>query len=255
MQGSNEFNPWSLNLTDAFKQAIAGAKYSGATLDGTAKNRSLDAKISGDVFKLPAGMLAYALGAQYREEAIETRPSDALFSGDIAGLGATPLIDRDRKIKSAFVEVVAPVLKGLELNAAARHDRYNDVGNADTYKASVRYQPTRSVLRASTGTGFRAPLLGELWLPQTVGTSEQFTDPAFPNNSNLQVPALSGGNPLKPEKSKQTTIGIVLQPIDSVGVTLDYWRMRVTDIITQPSTQEIVSRYRAGVPRTPDWWI
>lgn len=251
VQSSNEFNPWSLNLTDAFKQAIAGAKYTGATLDGTAKMKTFDGKLSGDIAKLPGGMLAYAVGGQYREESIQTRPSDALFSGDIAGLGgATPPIDRERNIKSVFVEVVAPVLKGLELNAAARHDRYNDVGNADTYKASVSYQPVKQVkLRASTGTGFRAPLLGEMWLPQTVGTSAQFTDPAFPNNPNLQVPELSGGNPdLKPEKSKQTTIGIVLQPTDTISATVDYWRMKVTDMITTPSTQEIVSRFRAGDP-------
>lgn len=249
VQGSNQYNPWSLVLTDAFKAAIAPAKYTGATLDGTATSKTFDAKISGDVFKLPGGMAAYALGAQLRDESIETRPSAALFSGDIAGLGgATPPIDRDRKIKSVFAEVVAPVIKGMELNAGVRQDRYNDVGNANTYKASVRYQPTKTlVVRASTGTGFRAPLLGELWLPQTVGTSAQFTDPRFPNNPNLQVPELSGGNPaLKPEKSKQTTIGLVLQPTDSTSVTLDYWQMRVNDIITTPSTQEIVSRFRSG---------
>jgi iron complex outermembrane recepter protein len=114
----------------------------------------------------------------------------------------------------------------------------------------VLYKPTKAVaVRASTGTGFRAPLLGELWLPQTVGTSAQFTDPKFPNNPNLQVPELSGGNPdLKPEKSKQTTIGIVLQPTDSINATIDFWRMKVTNMITTPSTQEIVSRFRSGDP-------
>ena len=249
VQGSNAYNPWSLTLTDAFKAAIAPAKYTGATLAGTATSKTFDAKISGDLFKLPGGFAAYALGTQLRDESIETRPSAALFSGDIAGLGgATPPLDRDRKIKSVFAEVVAPVIKGVELNAGVRQDRYNDVGNANTYKASVRYQPTKTlVVRASTGTGFRAPLLGELWLPQTVGTSEQFTDPRFPNNSNLQVPSLRGGNPLlKPEKSRQSTIGLVMQPFESTTVTLDYWQMRVTNIITTPSTQEIVSRFRAG---------
>lgn len=251
VQGSTSFNPWSLNLSDAFKAAIAPAKYTGATLDGEAKFQSVDAKISGDVAKLPGGFLAYAAGLQFRKESITTRPSDAQFSGDIAGLGgATPPIDRDRDIKSAFAEVVAPVIKGLELNAAIRRDDYNDVGSADTYKASVRYQPAKAVvLRASTGTGFRAPLLGELWLPQTVGTSAQFTDPRFPNNPNLQVPELTGGNPnLKPEKSKQTTIGIVLQPTDGISAAVDYWRMNVSNMITTPSTQEIVSRFRSGDP-------
>jgi iron complex outermembrane recepter protein len=249
VQNSPDFNPWSLQLTDAFKAAIADAKYTGATLDGTSKLQSFDGKLTGDVLPLTGGFLSYAVGAQYRKEAIKTEPSDALFSGDIAGLGgATPPIDRNRNIKSVFVEAVAPVLKNLELNAAGRQDRYNDVGNASTYKASARFQPVRQVvLRGSIGTGFRAPLLGELWLPQTVGTSAQFTDPAFPNNPNLQVPELSGGNPsLKPEKSKQTTIGVVLQPTDSFGITLDYWRMTVEDLISTPSTQEIVSRFRAG---------
>lgn len=249
VSSSPDFNPWSLTLTDAFKQAIAGAKYAGATLDGTAKLQSFDAKIAGDLMQLPAGPLSYAAGLQYRKEAIKTEPSAALFSGDIAGLGgATPPIDRDRNIKSAFAEVVAPVIKGLEVNGSVRHDSYNDVGSANTYKGSFRFQPMKSVvLRGSVGTGFRAPLLGELWLPQTFGTSEQFTDPAFPNNPNLQVPALSGGNPLlKPEKSRQTTIGVVLQPMDNVNASIDYWQMNVSDMITTPSSQEIVSRYRSG---------
>jgi iron complex outermembrane receptor protein len=251
VQNSSDYNPWSLDQTDAFKQSIEDAKYTGATLDGTTKLQSLDGKLTGDVLQLPGGSMSYAVGAQYRKEAIKTEPSDALFSGDIAGLGgATPPIDRDRNIKSAFVELVLPVLKNLELNAAGRHDRYNDVGTASTYKASGRFQLNKQmVFRASTGTGFRAPLLGELWLPQTVGTSAQFTDPAFPANPNLQVPELSGGNPaLKPEKSRQTTIGVVLQPTDSFSATFDYWRMTVDGLITAPSTQEIVSRFRAGDP-------
>jgi iron complex outermembrane recepter protein len=255
VQGSSQYNPWSLELSDAFKEAIAGAKYTGKTLDGDATLRSVDGKVTGDVLPLAGGMLSYAVGLQYREEAIETKPSAALFSGDIAGLGgATPPIDRDRKIGSAFAELVAPVTKALELNAAGRYDRYNDVGRASTYKASARFRPVREVvLRAGVGTGFRAPLLGELWLPQTVGTSAQFTDPAFPNNPGLQVPELSGGNPnLKPEKSRQTTFGFVLQPTDNISATIDVWRMKVTDLISAPSTQEIVSRFRAGDPAFAD---
>ena len=251
VQSSNEWNPWSLTQTDAFNKAIAGAKYSGATLDGTVKSRIADAKISGDVFSAPGGMASYAVGAQFRDESFQTRPSAALFSGDIAGLGgATAPVDRSRKITSLFGELVVPVLKTLEGNVAARHDRYNDIGNADTYKASVRWQPISSVVvRGGTGTGFRAPTLVELWLPQTVGTSAQFTDSKFPTNTDIQVNELSGGNPLlKPEKSTQTTLGIVFQPMNNVSMSLDYWRMEVDGIITAPSTQEIVNRFRAGDP-------
>ena len=251
VQASNEWNPWSLNQTAAFNQSIAGAKYTGATLDGKTKSKILDGKIAGDAFNLPGGPASYAVGLQYRDEGYQSSPSAALFSGDIAGLGgAQAPVDKTRKVTSFFGELVLPIVKGLEGNVAARHDRYNDVGNADTYKASVKWTPVRGVaLRGGTGTGFRAPNLVELWLPQTTGTSEQFTDPAFPNNPNLQVQAVSGGNPfLKPETSRQTSLGIVFSPIDSVTIAADFWRMDVKGMITTPSTQEIVSRFRGGDP-------
>ena len=251
VQGSNEWNPWSLTQTAAFNNAIAGAKYTGATLNGTTKSRVLDGKLSGDLFSVPGGVAAYAVGVQFRDESYQTRPSAALFSGDIAGLGgAQEPVDKTRKITSLFGELVVPVLKNLEGNVAARHDRYNDVGNADTYKASFKWTPASNIaIRGGTGTGFRAPTLVELFLPQTVGTSAQFTDPAFPNNTDVQINELSGGNPLlKPETSTQSTLGIVFSPMKDVSVTVDYWKLDVEKLITTPSTQEIVSRYRAGDP-------
>lgn len=251
VQQSNEWNPWSLQQTEAFNRAIAAAKYTGGTLDGTARSTVADAKLAGDLMKLPAGPLAYAMGLQMRQEDLQTRPSAALFSGDIAGLGgAQAPVDRDRRITSVFTELVAPLAKGLEANVAARHDRYDDVGNANTWKASVRWQPTKNlVLRGGTGTGFRAPTLVELWLPQTLGTSAQFTDPQFPANANLQVNETTGGNPLlKPETSRQQTLGIVFSPLPQLTVTADYWRIQVEGIITAPSTQEIVTRFRQGDP-------
>jgi iron complex outermembrane receptor protein len=251
VQNSNDWNPWSLNQSDAFQQAIAPAKYTGTTLDGTARSKVLDGRLSGDLTELPAGALSYALGLQFRDESYQTRPSAAQFSGDIAGLGgATPPVDRSRRISSLFGELVVPVVRQLEGNLAVRHDRYNDVGNADTYKASLRWQPIRTlVLRGGAGTGFRAPTLVELWLPQTLGSSAQFTDPAFPNNPQIQTNEISGGNPtLKPEKSKQQTLGLVFSPIESMTVSADYWRLQLDRLITAPSTQEIVTRFRAGDP-------
>ena len=251
VQTSTDWNPWSLNQSDAFKAAIAPAKYTGSTQDGTTQSKVLDGKLSGDLMQLPAGGLAYALGLQLRDESYVSRPSPALFSGDIAGLGgATPPVDRKRKISSVFGELVIPIIKEVEGNVAARHDKYNDVGSADTYKASLRWQPTKTlVLRGATGTGFRAPTLVELWTPQTLGSSGQYTDPAFPRNPNVQTNEITGGNPaLKPETSTQQTLGLVFSPSDAVNISIDYWQLKLERLITAPSTQEIVSRFRAGDP-------
>jgi iron complex outermembrane recepter protein len=139
-------------------------------------------------------------------------------------------------------------LKGLDADVAARSDKYSDVGSSSTYKASIRWQPTSTiVLRSSLGTGFRAPTLIDINDPQVVGTSAQFTDPKFPNNPNLQVPQVSGGNPdLKPEKTKQQSIGIVFSPMKSLSVGVDLFDIKLKDIISNPSAQEVVSGFRRG---------
>jgi len=249
---NSDYNPWSLTQSAAFNAALAaaGAKYTGGTLDARSKSDSLDGVIRGDVTQMPAGMLQYAAGAQFRKESFVTTPSPALETGDIAGLGgATPPVDQDRKINSAFGELVVPIAKGLEGNASVRGDHYSDVGNSTTYKLSAKWQPTSMVaVRGSYGTGFRAPTLVDLWQPQVLGSSEQFNDPAT-GQTDLQVNSLTGGNPnLKPEKSKQGSIGLVLQPLQNASVSLDYFNLKIKDIISTPSAQEVVSRFRAGDP-------
>jgi iron complex outermembrane receptor protein len=247
---TSDWNPWSLTQSAAFNAQLPGAKFTGATLTANSKSDVLDAKLTGDAFKMPAGVSQYAVGAQGRKESYVTTPSDALGTGDIAGLGGSvPPVNQSRQIGAMFAELNMPLLKNLDATVAGRSDRYDDVGNASTYKGSLRWQPMKNVLvRASAGTGFRAPTLTDLWTPQTLGTSEQFDDP-LTGQKDLQVNALSGGNPnLKPEKSKQQSIGLVLQPIDSLSVGLDMYWIKVKDVINSPSAQEVVSGFRAGNP-------
>jgi len=246
----SDYNPWSLTQSARFNAALAAAnaKYTGSTQDAVSTSDNFDSRISGDVWKLPAGTLQYAAGAQYRSERYATTPSPALATGDIAGLGgATLAIDRSRNVGSVFGELNAPIIKALEVGASVRHDKYNDVGGSTTYKTNARYNPTKQVLfRGSYGTGFRAPTLVDLWKPQTLETSEQFNDPTT-GQSNIQVNTLKGGNPnLKPEKSTQSSLGVVIAPFDNFSVSVDYFRIKMTDVITTEGAQQIVSRFRRG---------
>jgi iron complex outermembrane recepter protein len=246
----SDWNPWSLTQSDAFNQRISSAEFTGATLNAKSKSDVVDGKVTGDAFKLPAGPAQYAVGTQYRKEKYTTSPSPALETGDIAGLGgAVPPVDRSRKIAALYGELNAPIIKGLEASLALRGDKYNDVGNSRTYKAALRWQPSRNVLfRASAASGFRAPTLTDLWTPQTLGTSEQFDDPTS-GLTDLQVNSLTGGNPaLKPEKSRQTSLGFVLQPAEGLSIGADLFWVTIKDIINSPSAQEVVSGFRAGNP-------
>jgi iron complex outermembrane recepter protein len=246
---NSDWNPWSLNQSQAFKDLIATSEYVGPTLGSKSTTSSLDATLSGDVLSLPAGMMQYAAGYQYRTEKLTLSPSAALLSGDIAGLGgATKPYEADRYVNAVFGELNIPVIKNLDLNLAARYDGYSDVGSTTNWKANVRWQPTQQLLlRGSYGTGFRAPTLNNLFEPNTNQTSATITDPA--NGFRGQVNELTGGNPnLTPEKSKQYSLGLVFQPLPSTAVGLDFFNIQVNNTISQPSTQEVIDQEFAGSP-------
>lgn len=240
----SDWNPWSLTQSPAFNAAIAPAKYVGSTLNNKTASTNFDSVISGDVMQLAAGMMQYAAGYQFRLEEFKQVPSPALSSGSIAGLGgAQKPIDEDRYVNAVFGELNIPVIKDLDLNLAARYDDYSDVGSTTNWKANVRWQPSQQLLlRGSYGTGFRAPTLVNLYDPVVLGTSSEFNDPVT-GQTSIQVNELSGGNPnLKPETSKQYSLGLVFQPIPSLAVALDYFNIEVNNAIAQPSTQEIVTQ-------------
>ena len=247
---ANNWNPYAPGGVQSGPLAdkLQSAKYTGATLTGKSTTDSVDGRLSGDIFMAPGGQAQYAAGLQFRRDKLVRSPAPALLTGDIAGLGgAAAPVDRSRTVSSAFTELNVPVTKQIEVNASVRGDRYNDVGNSTSYKTSARWQPNSSVLiRGSLGTGFRAPTLADLWLPQILGTTAQFNDPAT-GQTNLQVNGITGGNPdLKPERSKQASVGFVISPVKNFTVGMDYFNIRVRDILATPSAQEVVSRFRAG---------
>ncbi|ELX12903.1 TonB-dependent receptor [Janthinobacterium sp. HH01] len=249
---NSNWNPWAAGgvQTGALADQLKGAAFSGDFLSAKSTSDSFDAKITGDFWTIAGITPQYAVGAQSRKENYTTNPSDAYQSGDISGLGGSVKpVDRDRTVNSAFGELSIPLTKTLEANLAVRDDHYDDVGNSANWKGNVRWQPIKTfLLRGSYGTGFRAPSLIDLWQPQTLGTSEQFNDPAT-KQTGLQVNALSGGNPnLKPEKSKQYSFGAVWQPVSTASIGVDFFNINIRDILATPSAQEVVSRFRAGDP-------
>ena len=250
IQSRTDWNPWSLTQTPAFNAAIAGARYDGPTLSAKAVNDNVDGKITGEVWKLPAGPMLYAAGFQWSKSSIELNPAEAQFTGDIAGLGgATVNLDEDRTIGAIYGQLDIPIIKGLDATLALRYDDYSDFGGTTNYYASIRWQPIKDLLlRGAYGTGFRAPTLSDLYYPVVLGSSAQFNDPVT-GQTDLQVNEYTGGNSqLKPETSTQWGIGFVWQPIRQFSFGVDYFNIEMEDIIATPSTQEVVSGNATGNP-------
>ncbi|HEY9101806.1 TonB-dependent receptor [Chitinimonas sp.] len=239
---SDQFNPFATGLqSDAVSQAIHDANFVGTAISAKSSTDDFDARVSGELFDLPAGALAGAFGIQARKEKLDTTPSDALASGDISGYGgAIPAINKSRTANALFAEFNIPLLTGLEADLAIRRDHYSDFGNTTNPKVSFRWAPTKQlVLRASYGEGFRAPSLSDLYTPQTAQITGVISDPArCPTTNNAQdcstqFQTLSGGNPnLKPEKSKQNSFGFVFEPTAGFSVGVDFFNVKLTDAIT-----------------------
>lgn len=250
---ANNWNPFAVGgIQDAALTAkLQAAKYTGSTITAKSKSTGFDSSVTGTLTDLPAGPLQLATGFSVRKDSYAVNVPDILGSGDIAGLGGATLpVDASRTVRALFAELNVPILKTLEGNVTARTDSYSDVGSTTNGKASLRFSPTQTMLfRASVGSGFRAPTLVELHRPQSTGASEAFIDPKFAADGPVQAVAIIGGNPnLKPEKSKQGSVGMVLQPIASVSIGIDYFNIKIDNLIAAPSALSLVNAARAGKP-------
>jgi iron complex outermembrane receptor protein len=220
---------------------------------------SIDGKMSRSLATLAGGDLALAIGGELRHERQNFHPSDLLRSNNIAGdrdselapgeLADVETLDDARKVASVFTEVIAPITKELEMQFALRYDHYSEVGNTTNPKIGLRWQPARSLLlRASAGTGFRAPSLSDLKRPTIFGTAAGFlTDPQCVRQEGSidtctdQWPVERRSNPdLKPEKSRQFTLGAVVELDKRTNLSIDYWNIEKKDVISTLGEQVIV---------------
>lgn len=246
-------NPFVLpgNQSAAAQQALNDARILGFWEGGKSTLDVAQLRGSKELMPLPGGQLAVAAGINYTKEKFQKSASDIAQGIGDTRFGDTSAIvpyGADRNATGVFAEAVAPVIKGLEVTGAVRHDEYSDFGGSTTAKLSTRFQPTKELLfRASVGTGFKAPTV-----PQVNATNQAFgvTSGNYTCNAdliliatnlgaqcptgNVQYNVFAGGNPnLRPEKSRQWTLGFRVEPNDVISFGADLWQVHLRDSIGQ----------------------
>ncbi len=167
------------------------------TFDTTYEQIVINSFVTGDLFELPAGPLSVVVGAEYREDSIESLPdvvaSDGLFWGFFADSGAVG----SKYLIEGFAEANIPVFESdtwgdFEANISGRITEEEFYGTAGTYslKAGWRILP-QVLLRASYGTSFRAPNLRENFLAGQSGFGGIFDPCAVPAEA-YESPGLGG---------------------------------------------------------------
>jgi len=250
--------------------------------------KTLSLRLSGPLMKLAGGNLTATASLEQRRE---TSDNSINFS-DIGGASTfswTP--EAHRKVDAQYLELRAPLLSpgnnvflvnALELMASVRHDGYrtdfsgssipvdsangpflpqspsvNSFGSTNS-TLGFRYAPTRDIaLRASHGTGFLPPDLGQIRSAAPAQYSSfliSLLDLRDPARGNSPVPApltvLAGGNPsLKPEASRSSSLGLVLTPQFAPGlrISLDNTDIRKTNEIGALPLQYFID-HEASLP-------
>ena len=194
------------------------------------------ANLSGDLFELPAGPLAFAAGFEHRRLAGEYRPDALTVAGEYNGVPSLPT-SGEYDVDEYFVEFNVPVYDAggsrLDASVAGRYSDYSTFGGETTGKLGLRWQfSDQFLLRGTYAEGFRAPSIGELFgsasrfdaviddpcLVGVDGSAPEANCAAFgvPEGAvqvNQQISILTGGNPnLQPETSDSWSAGAVWSP-------------------------------------------
>jgi len=206
---------------------------------------SVDFKFSRALMPMEGGDLAVAVGGEARREKNTFTPSALLLSDnindDFAPEGGRATSDR-RDVAGLYGEVLVPFAKQWEAQLSARYDHYEQVGGAASPKIGLGYRPRAGVLlRASAGRGFRAPTMSELHRPTVYSSTATLPDPVYcatvDNDyadcaDNWNTRRYSNEN-LKPERSRQFSLGAVAALGSHVNASLDYWNIKRTDLISE----------------------
>jgi len=228
----------------------------------------LSIRLAGPVFRTPAGPATLTLLAERRAEDVpgytELTTIDQSTSPTPIASRATAVASFSAELRSRLFDGTAPspLLRGLEVQLAARNDTETDDFARDpmapdttdrlharfaatVYTAGAKVSPTSWLtLRASYATGRTPPPLADLI--QTVIPNSDFVpanDPQRGNNIVSNVIYKTGGSHgLQTIQAETASLGGILSPFGEDGprLTVDYSRIRKTGDVFIPSAQLVL---------------
>jgi len=251
------------DFTDADFEALSPTVYHGDWDVTKNTMTAFDAQVSKPIFEMGGGEVMMAGGIDYRTTNYDRSISEANENEDLLFLSKDTAYELDRNQWGVFVETLFPITDTFELTASVRYDDISavtdklnggsiDSGDSDTtYKVSTLFDISDTVsLRASYGTGFKAPSMREIGEPLsefgvTSGTFDcPFVSPdplaqyCRPQEAQYDV-FRQGYGGLTFEHSTNYTFGVVMTPTDNFDMTVDYWNIELEDLVERLTEQQI----------------
>jgi iron complex outermembrane receptor protein len=191
-----------------------------------------------------AAPLDVAVGVEARKDTYQVMQGDvASWSNgglqSFVGMTPTDAGSYNRNEKGGYVDLNTSLATDWQVGLAVRTERYSDFGSTTNSKVSTRYDFSKQfAIRGTASTGFRAPTLAEQYFTTTT---------VGPTSANVIVPpgspsaALLGGQALKPETSKNISLGFTITPNRDWRFTADFYSIAIKDRITNVSFSSTTS--------------
>lgn len=204
------------------------------------------------IFDWYAGKAFLAAGIGHRDWESEGRSETRVINDP-----NTPTTLNENKSDSIYAELSIPFIsremnlpwaKLLDVQLAARHERYKITNNGSKFDATsptagFRFAPNDSfMIRGSYAEGFIIPKSAQMNEAELSASVTRVTDPS--NNQLVDIYTTSGGNPnLEPEKAKTINAGFVFTPefLPDFRLSVDYFKIKKQNNITTLSAQEILN--------------
>ena len=197
--------------------------YIGVNTNGTygTQTTGFSANITGDVVQLPAGMMQFAAGVEYRREAGYNRP-DAFSATGNSTDPSSQATSGKYNTKEAYVELSVPVLadlpgaKLLSIDLASRYSKYSTFGSTTNSKFGLQWKPFDDLMvRGSISQGFRSPTINDLYGGQ-VQTFDVYTDPC-----DSAFGAVGTGNATAIANCRAAGLSPTFRQLDGAGNAVD----------------------------------
>ncbi|MBU2917318.1 TonB-dependent receptor [Psychrosphaera sp. F3M07] len=157
------------------------------------------------------------------------------------------------RTRTAFgMEYRIPATQNLEITFATRFDQYDDASSVDsrvTSQLKFMYNITDAIkLRGGTSETFRAPDMFNIYGESTgFATAIDLLSPGCYDGENFvgscpQTTVLStrtGSTELEEEKGTERSLGIIFTPMSNVNMSLDWWKIRLNDMVTTESAYDL----------------
>ena len=268
--GSGLLNPFLMPGQQQNPAGVAALQAASATgvhlYGGESTVTSLDASFGGGLgFNLWADEVQLATGIEMRREEFEfggvqvldglPLNYDTIYQAPFDETSELPKVHRD--VKAVYAEVYLPIVKTLDMTLAVRRDEYDTFGGTTNPKYAFKWQPFESLaFRGAYSTGFKVPEFTKLFagVNEVEYFGRDLVDPAscpsgsvnsaVPGCELIQPTIITGGKTdLRPEESKQKSLGLVYAPTGNFNISLDWWEIERIDSIRVPNLATLTANY------------